>query len=117
MALQSREAHFQKIGGHFLVFKVRSSSIYSVKIQLQYTGCSVHLIQIQVLVQFIYFKFSSSSIYGTPSLLSSNSSSCSVHSVQIQFDFKFIQFQFTQFKFNIVHALCSRHVRTSSTTR
>ena len=51
MALQSREAHCQKNrGAPVLVFKVSSSSIYSIKVQVQYTRLSVHLVQIQVLV-------------------------------------------------------------------
>ena len=49
IALQSREAHCQKNrGAPVLVFKVSSSSIYSI--QVQYTRLSVHLVQIQVLV-------------------------------------------------------------------
>ena len=73
MTLQSGEAHFQKNRG----------ALFSFQRQFKFNILSK----------------SSSSIYGTLSSLSLNSSARSVHLLQIQFAFKFIQYKFTQFKF------------------
>ena len=112
MVSSLREAHCQKIGGHFSVFKVSSSSIYSVKVQVQYTGGSVHLVQIQVLVQFIYFKFISNSVYIQIHSIQIHSVQVhlvQIHSVQVEYTGRPVYsvhiqvlVQFNQFKFSSI---------------